>query len=139
MESGILEDDSHEGGVVVDEIDVKKVEGNSTMVEETDSSKGEVVGSSENVNWTNGDTLKNSKLAKNGSSSSAVQKPRAKLSKSSSVSAKTRTHDGQSVKPKVGSKGGVKIVESSSKSSGTGTRRATLDSVPSVSKLRVKF
>ncbi|KAJ0612811.1 putative protein WVD2-like/6 [Helianthus annuus] len=159
MESGnetVLEDES---GGVVDEINVKKEEGNSTAVEGTDSSKVEAVESSGSVGETseqssnkidtNGDTSKN-----NNSSSASVRKPRANLSQSSSFSAKTRTHDGQSVKPRVGSKsestlaglhpatrkphGGVKLVESSAKSSGLATRRATLDSVPSASKSRAK-
>ncbi|MFS7908433.1 hypothetical protein Hanom_Chr01g00083091 [Helianthus anomalus] len=145
--------------VLEDEINVKKEEGNSTAVEGTDSSKVEVVESSGSVGEiseqssikidTNGDTSKNNK-----SSSASVRKPTANLSQSSSFSAKTRTHDGQSVKPRVGSKGestlaglypatgkshgGVKLVESSAKSSGSATRRATLDSVPSASKSRAK-
>ncbi|KAI3826265.1 hypothetical protein L1987_00310 [Smallanthus sonchifolius] len=154
MESGneVVQED--ESGVSVNEIDVKK--------EETDSSKVEVTESSGNA--TNGATSENNKLAKNGPGTSAtsasVRKPRANLSQSSSFSAKTRTPDGQSVKPRVGSKGkstltndtatsglhpatrrsvgGVKLVESSVKGSGAAARRATLDSVPSVSKSRAK-
>ncbi|KAI3683710.1 hypothetical protein L1987_84223 [Smallanthus sonchifolius] len=151
MESGneVVQED--ESGIAVD---VKK--------EETDSSKVEVTESSGNA--TNGATSKNNKLAKNGPSTSAtsasVRNPRANLSQSSSFSAKTRISDGQSVKPRGGSKGestltneaatsglhpatrrsvgGVKIVESSAKGSGTAARRATLDSVPSASKSRAK-
>ncbi|KAK9058727.1 hypothetical protein SSX86_023569 [Deinandra increscens subsp. villosa] len=176
MESGnevLLEDEN--GVVSVDEINVIKEEGNSSAVEETDSSKVEVIESSKNVGEiseqssikiaSNGASSKNIKLAKNGPNSSAtsgapVGKPRAKLSQSSSFSGKTRTLDGQAVKPRVGSKGesvstketgtsgmhhparrssgGVKLMESSAKGSKTATRRATLDSVPSVSKSRGK-
>ncbi|KAI7747359.1 hypothetical protein M8C21_007992 [Ambrosia artemisiifolia] len=111
----------------------------------------------------NGDASKNNKLAKNDpgtATSASVRKPRASLSQSSSFSAKNRTPDGKLVKARVWSKdkstltndtakaglhpttrkshGGVKLVESSAKSSGTTTRRATLDSVPSVNKPRAK-
>ncbi|XP_076959774.1 uncharacterized protein LOC143635953 isoform X2 [Bidens hawaiensis] len=125
MESGnevVLED---EIVVAVNEIDLNKEEINS-------SSKVEVTESSIKIGGTNGDT------------NASVQKPRAKLSQSSSISAKTQT-------PRVGSKSESTLTsetatsashsttrKSSAKSGGTVTRRATIDSVTSISKSRGK-
>ncbi|KAL8263168.1 hypothetical protein R6Q59_024517 [Mikania micrantha] len=168
MESGNVVVTDDESGVANNEIKMNK--------EETNSSKVEVIETSVNVSENgeqipiktaaNGDTSKNNKLATNGTGTETsatdapVRKPRANLSHSSSSSAQTRTHDGQSVKPRVKSKGestltnetatsglhptsrrssgGVKLTESSAKGSGSAARRATLDSLPSVNKSRAK-
>ncbi|KAI3696834.1 hypothetical protein L6452_29414 [Arctium lappa] len=102
---------------------------------------------------TNETTSKNTKVPKNGpGSSTSARKPSFSAKTRNPDSMRTTSIDGHPVKPRVGSKseadltngsgksasrrgsGAVKVTESSAKSGGLATRRATLDSVPSGSK-----
>ncbi|GKB12073.1 TPX2 domain-containing protein [Tanacetum coccineum] len=152
----LIEDD---GGEVVDEVLNVKQEDEKV---DTEGPRSENLDKVEELV----DSLKNTMLDKNGTSSSTselVRKPRANLSQSSSLLTKARIPDGKSVKPRIGSRvegkvtnetgtsgssrlypanrrasGGAKITELSAKSGGVSARRATLSSVPSGSKLKAK-